>query len=224
MQIDFSELWERTILSQYSTSPHIKGIIEKAAERIDPFPDIRLFYYMVFNPKTARGVGLDIWGRIVGATRYLEVENETFFGFRGSLLLPFGQAPFINEKGKSNVRWMEDSAYRDIIFLKAAANIGDATLPSIKRTLTSVFGATVLALEGLVSLGNMTIRIVFTKYLTPYQRALLREYGILNIGAGVGFEYYQVEVNTTFGFRGSDFQPFNQGVFQVYPIQKWEDE
>ena len=160
-------------------------------------------------------MGLDVCGRIVGASRYLTVDNEDFFGFYGSMLNPFDQAPFYVSGDTDRFR-LTDSAYRDLIFLKAAANIGNATLPSIKETLTSLFEKPVLVMN----IGEMKIRIVFTFYLTPYQRALLREYGVLNLGGGVGYEYYQIDPDTTFGFSGSGLQPFDQGIFQPYQIQE----
>ena len=51
-------------------------------------------------------------------------------------------------------------------------------------------------------------------------RALFKEYGLLNLGAGVGFEFYQIEPDETFGFNGSGLQPFGQGVFQPYSIEQ----
>ena len=215
MSLDVNDLALRTIQSQYGASPHIIGIVEAAAKQLDPTGDIQTFYNKVFNPLTAEGVGLDVWGRIVGASRYLTVENEDFFGFYGSQLNPFNQAPFFVSGDTDRFR-LSDSAYRDLIFLKAAANIGTATLPSIKEILSALFEKPVLVMN----IGEMKIRIVFTFYLSAYQRALLREYGVLNVGAGVGMEYYQIEPQNTFGFNGSDLQPFSQGIFQPYPIQE----
>lgn len=215
MNLDFNDLALRTIQSQYGASPHIIGIVEAAAKQLDPTGDIKTFYDKVFNPLTAEGVGLDIWGRIVGASRYLTVENEDFFGFYGSLLNPFNQAPFFVEGDTDRFR-LTDEAYRDLIFLKAAANIGNATLPSLKEILSRLFDDPVLVMN----IGEMKVRIVFEFYLTPYQRALFREYGVLNLGGGVGFEYYEIDPAGTFGFNGSELQPFNQGVFNVYPIQQ----
>lgn len=215
MNLDFNDLALRTIQSQYGASPHIIGIVEAAAKQLDPTGDIKTFYDKVFNPLTAEGVGLDVWGRIVGASRYLTVDNEDFFGFYGSQLNPFNNAPFY-VSGDTNRFRLTDSAYRNLIFLKAAANIGNATLPSIKEILSALYEEPVLVMN----IGEMKIRVVFTFYLTPYQRALLREYGVLNVGAGVGMEYYQIEPQNTFGFSGSDLQPFSQGIFQPYPIQE----
>lgn len=218
MSLDFNDLALRTIQSQYGASPHIIGIVEAAAKQLDPTGDIKTFYDKVFNPLTAEGVGLDVWGRIVGASRYLTVENEDFFGFYGSQLNPFNQAPFFVSGDTDRFR-LTDEAFRDLIFLKAAANIGNATLPSIKSTLTALFSDNVLVMN----IGNMKVRIVFEFYLTPYQRALLREYGVLNLGAGVNWSYYQIDPATTFGFNGSGLQPFSQGTFNVYPIQEGEN-
>ena len=215
MSLDFNDLALRTIQSQYGASHHIIGIVEAAAKQLDPTGDIQTFYNKVFNPLTAEGVGLDIWGRIVGASRYLPVDNEDFFGFYGQNLNPMNQAPFFNT-GDTDLFRLTDEAYRTLIFLKAAANIGTATLPSIKEILTALFEKPVLVMN----IGEMKIRIVFTFYLSAYQRALLREYGVLNVGAGVGMEYYQIEPQNTFGFNGSNLQPFNQGIFQPYPIQE----
>ena len=215
MNLDFNDLALRTIQSQYGASPHIIGIVEAAAKQLDPTGDIQTFYNKVFNPLTAEGVGLDIWGRIVGASRYLPVENEDFFGFYGQQLNPMNQAPFYNT-GDTNLFRLTDEAYRTLIFLKAAANIGTATLPSIKEILTALFDDPVLVMN----IGNMKVRVVFTFYLSAYQRALLREYGVLNVGAGVGMEYYQIDPAQTFGFNGSGLLPFNQGIFQPYSLQE----
>ena len=215
MNLDFNDLALQTIQSQYGASPHIIGIVEAAAKQLDPTGDIRTFYDKVFNPRTAEGVGLDIWGRIVGASRYLAVDNEDFFGFYGSQLNPFNQAPFFIS-GDTNLFLLDDEAFRTLIFLKAAANIGTATLPSIKQILSSLFENPVLVMN----IGEMKVRIVFTFYLSAYQRALFREYGVLNLGGGVGFEYYQIDPENTFGFDGSGLQPFGHGVFQPYGIQQ----
>ena len=215
MNLDFNDLALRTIQSQYGASPHIIGIVEAAAKQLDPTGDIKKFYDKVFNPLTAEGVGLDIWGRIVGASRYLPVDNEDFFGFYGQNLNPMNQSPFFNT-GDTDLFRLTDEAYRTLIFLKAAANIGTATLPSIKEILTALFDEPVLVMN----IGEMKVRVVFEFFLTPYQRAIFETYGLFNLGAGVGFEYYQIDPAQTFGFSGSGLLPMNQGVFQPYPIQQ----
>ena len=150
-----------------------------------------------------------------GASRYLPVDNEDFFGFYGQNLNPMNQSPFFNT-GDTDLFRLTDEAYRTLIFLKAAANIGTATLPSIKEILTALFDEPVLVMN----IGEMKVRVVFEFFLTPYQRAIFETYGLFNLGAGVGFEYYQIDPAQTFGFSGSGLLPMNQGVFQPYPIQQ----
>ena len=218
MAIDFEELWEKTIQSQYGTSPHIKGLIKAFAEKIDPTLDIDTFYEKIFDPRTAEGVGLDIWGEIVGVTRDLEVEDETandFFGFIGSDLMPFNQAPFYHEAGRTKIYRMADNAFRELIFLKAWANISDATMPNIKFLVNSLFPGGGVTIEA----GHMHLRVIFYSYVLPsYSFALLRKYGFLNIGAGVGWEYYIIDPEQTFGFLGSNMQNFDNGIFAPHDI------
>ena len=70
----------------------------------------------------------------------------------------------------------------------------------------------------------MVVRVVFLFYLTPYQRALLQKYGLLNLGAGVGFEFYQIDPDGTFGFDGSGLQPFGQGIFDPFGVVLFTEE
>ena len=212
---DFKELYERTIQSQYGTSPHIIGLIQKFAERIDPTVDIETFYRDYFDPRTAAGAGLDIWGKIVGASRYIEVDSYDYFGYEGQNLKAFNQAPYYTEKGATNLYKMSDDAFRELIFLKAFANISDATLPSIKFVINKIFpnGATAIQAE------HMKLRVIFFSYAVPaYSFALLKRYGLFNLGAGIGWEYYIVDPTQTFGFDGSGMQNFDNGIFAPYDI------
>jgi hypothetical protein len=221
MMIDFTELWEKTIQSQYGTSPHIKGIIEAFAKRVDPTIDIETFYRDYFDPRTAVGVGLDIWGVIVGADRLIEVDSYEYFGLEGQNLKAFDQAPFWREEGSTNLYRMADNAFRELIFLKAWANIADATMPSVKFVIGKLFpgGATA------INAGHMKIRIVFLSYAVPaYSFALLKRYGLFNLGAGVGWEYYIVDPAETFGFEGSGMQNFDNGTFAPYDTVDMTEE
>ena len=211
--VDFEKLWEQTIQSQYGASPHIKGIIESFCKKIDPTADVQKFLDKYYDPRTAEGIGLDIWGIIVGASRYIAVEGadvENFFGFDGSDLQPFDQAPFYTLEGSTLIYRMTDNPFRELIFLKASANIGNATMPYIKRIMTQIFKGNVTA----CSMGNMHIRIIFLSYENePYSFAMLTQYGLLTLGAGVGWEYYVCDPDHTFGFDGSGLNGFDVGIF-----------
>ena len=213
--IDFKGLSLETIQSQYAASPRIMDIVRKFAERIDPNPDIDLFYREIFDLDTAQGIGLDIWGAIVNIPRFLIVEYGDYFGFQGSLLHPFDQRPFYNPGGAVYCR-LEDEAYRRLIYYKAMANIGDATIPTLNRLLKYLYDDRVYVLE----IGVMEIRVMFERLMTPYEYAFYRNYALFAKGAGVGWELYQIPSAFTFGFQESGLQPFNQGAFDTFGIQR----
>jgi hypothetical protein len=214
MSIDFMDLWERTIQSQYGTSAHLKGIVEAFAKQIDPTIDIATFYEKMFDPRTAEGIGLDIWGAIVGADRYIDVDEEEYFGFLDSNLHPMNERPFYYDKGATKTYRMADNAYRELIFLKAFANIADATMSTLKIVINKLYEGSI-AIEA----EHMKIRVLFLSYDIPkYAFALLKRYGFFNLGAGVGWEYYIIDPDQTLGFGGSGLQTFGNGIFSPYDI------
>lgn len=212
---DFIALGETTILSQYSASPRILALARGFALRLDPAPDIDTFFENIFDIETARGWGLDNWGRILGVPRGVQVATVDWFGYYGSGLQPWNQAPWFNPQQSTNNYPLTDEAYRKLLMYKAAANIGSADAATINRLLKQIFPNT---FDHIVDNGNMSIRAVFNDYLQPVEVSILNTYGALNKGAGVQWIYLSVNPNETFGFDDSGFQPFDQGVFIPYPI------
>jgi hypothetical protein len=208
------------VQSQYAASPRIIALLVKKAALLDPGRDLMYWYDGIFNPKTAQGVGLDIWGRIVGIGRKLWVENTEFFGFHGQNLQNFDQAPFWIQSLASGQLDLSDEAYRFLIFYKAAANIGESTMQALNALLNALFAETRgqgawYALET----GLMHIMAVFNFYLTPYELALLQQYGLLDRPAGVGFGWYQHDPQEMFGFAGQELQNFDNGIFTPFEYQ-----
>lgn len=211
---------QEPIQSQYAASPRMQALFQAMAARIDPKADIDLFYEKIFDPETAEGVGLDVWGRIVGAVRSIFIDNTDFLGFALSGLDPMNISPFFNDAGASGEYRMNDTAFRTMIFYKAMANISTETMEDINNLLNSlmagIHGDTARCF--VLETGVMEIRAVFLFYLTPFEIAMLRRYSLLNRGSGVGFNFFQIDPDTVFGFAGTELQPFNQGVFNNYPI------
>lgn len=87
--------WRQTILSQYADSDRITGLIETFFGAVDQTANFDAFYDRIWNLETAEGYGLDVWGRIVGINRVLQVANTQYFGFaEAGDALPFGDARF----------------------------------------------------------------------------------------------------------------------------------
>ena len=204
---------EDSIQSQYAASRAIRALVDGMNLRIDPAADIDLFYEKFFNIYTAEGAGLDNWGVILGAGRLLAVPGGDFFGFSGSGLSPFDNAPFYYH-GVTDNYYLTDEAYRRLLLFKALANISAADAATLNKLLAKVFdGRAAYVLEA----APMEIRFNFEFYLTPHERALMRLEYIPPHPGGVGYYWLEADPAQTFGFAGSGLQPFDQGTFNRGP-------
>ena len=79
--VEVIPFWQQTILSQYDASPTLLSMIESFNDAIDPTANIAAFYENIWNVNTANGYGLDVWGQIVGVSRYLQVSASNYLGF-----------------------------------------------------------------------------------------------------------------------------------------------
>ena len=188
---------EQTIISQYGNSATITTLIQNFNECVDPRADIDNFYDFVWNVETAEGFGLDIWGRIVGVDRAINVPDDT----PNPGMLPF--TPGVYE--------MDDDQYRTVILFKALANISDSTANSLNTMLTNLFSARGRCYVR--DTGDMTMQFTFEFWLYPFEYVIITESDITPRPAGVLAKVFQVDVQNTFGFNGSHLQPFNQGTF-----------
>lgn len=200
---------EDSIQSQYAASPKIRALIGGLNLRIDPGVDIDLFYEKIFNIYTAAGVGLDNWGEILGIGRLLKVTVSDVFGFNGSNLQPFDQGTFYYAGATDNYR-LADEPYRELLLLKALANISAANAATLNLLLQRLFGT---QSAYVIEAGTMYLRFIFEFTPAPWQWSIFQTIGTLTTGAGVGYEYFALDPATTFGFAGSGLQPFDQGVF-----------
>lgn len=204
------------IQSQYAASPRILALLVKKAALLDPGKDLMQWYMGIFNPQTAQGVGLDIWGRIVGALRRLQLEDEDWLGFSTAYLQTFGHGAFWHGVKAYAAYDLTDADYRRLIFWKAAANIGQATASELNYLLQRLFpGETAYVIET----GVMHIRVVTRFEPDPLHVSAFRQYGLFGKGAGVGSEWLAV-AGDVLGFAGSGLAPFNQAPFWSGHIRK----
>ena len=200
---------DETIQSQYAASPTITALVEAFNTRIDPSADIQLFYDYMFNVATAQGIGLDWWGRIVGVTRSIRVSTGEWLGFYGSGLLPLSQGVFFNGQTETGIYTLSDDAFRQLIFWKALANISTADAATLNSLLARMFpGRPIYIIET----GPMQVRLVVETELQPFERAILENYGLIALGAGVGLDWLEVPT-PVLGFSGTGLAPFGQAPF-----------
>lgn len=176
-----------TVISQYGTGPTIRRLIDDFNEWIDPSADIENFYNLVWNVDTAVGYGLDIWGRIVGVGRVLQITSGgKFWGFSEATNIsadPFGQSPFYSGQQINSNFILSDDGYRVLILAKALSNICDGSIPVINQILLNLFPGrgNCFVADGL----NMTMTYTFKFPLTPVEAAIVSQSGILPRMTGV---------------------------------------
>lgn len=172
------------IQSQYDSSPKLKAFCKIFQDTIDATKDFDNAFKYISDPNQAEGIFLDWWADRVGVSRTLETNGS-------SVLLT-------------------DDQLRFLIFYRAAANIADGSLNRIAELLRRLLGVSVQVYDNL----DMTISIRILGVLTLQQEYILRNYGLLMRGAGVGYNIIIQNPNTpTFGFDKSGLMPFDQGVF-----------
>lgn len=232
--------WKATVISQYANSPTLLALIENINECIDPSRDIDAFYRNIWNIDTATGYGLEVWGRIVGVSRSLEIPTTIgYFGFDTTGTdhwETFGSGQFYSGVPASQNYSLSDNAYRALILIKALANIAATNIPSLNRLIRMLF-ANLGSLyfdpgyvdEGYVSgagndrcyvvdLGNMRMAYVFEFALTPLQMAVLTSSGVLPRPTGVAAYATQIDIQNAFGFAEMPgAQTFGYGTFSPEP-------
>lgn len=170
-----------TVLSQYANSPVMLRMIEYFSNWLDLGNRFREFYSLIWNIDTAVGYGLDVWGRILGVSRVLQVPSGEYLGFEQQAeAQTFDHGIWFRGISLTDSASLTDDAYRVLLMAKAALNITDASAPSINRILLALFG------DGYVRDNlDMTMTYVFTVPLNPVQTAIVFNSGVLPRPCGV---------------------------------------
>lgn len=172
------------IQTQYDSSPRLKAFCKVFQDSLDPSREFDQILNTIADPNTAVGIFLDWWASRLGVSRILTVNNQT-------------------------IR-LDDEQLRFLIFYRAAANISDSSAKRINELLTQLLCVKVQVFDNL----DMTIDVRILGVLSQAQEFILRHYGLLVRGAGVGYRIIiQNPLTATFGFHRSKLQPFNQGVY-----------
>lgn len=208
-----------TVQSQYSASTAIRWLCQYDRQFLCTLDERCLFFTWEFNPRSAIGYGLDVWGRIVGITRDYEEINGDWLGFKGSMLKGFNQAPFWCGDRSYIAKKMDDEPFRALIFLKAAANISTADAAALNLLLQRALPGKELYV---LDLGRMMIRLVVREEIPIFWQSIFERYGLFAKGAGVGVELLYMP-GTFFGFAGSDGLGFDQAPFWDGEVVKFEE-
>lgn len=171
----------QTVLSQYANSPILLALIDYFSQWLDPQSRFDEWFRLVWDIDTAEGHGLDVWGRILGVGRVLQVPSGEYLGFEQQAeAQTFDHGIFYRGTRATNNATLTDAAYRDLLLAKAALNITDASIPAINQILLNLFG------DGYVRDNlDMTLTYVFSAPLDPVQTAIVFQSGALPKPCGV---------------------------------------
>jgi hypothetical protein len=185
--------WD-TIISQYANSPTIIQLIINMQAYLDPTENIEAFYDLMWNIDTAQGYGLDVWGRIVGVGRVLQIPAGTYFGFQGPTGASgtgFNQAIFYSGEPATSNYSLTDATFRALILAKAFYNICNGTIQAINQIMINLFGANgpfpVSGNSYCTDGENMTMTYSFGAALSPLQSAIVNQSGVVPKPAGVSY-------------------------------------
>jgi hypothetical protein len=177
----------QTVISQYQNSPVLLALIGALNDAIDPVQSLQKFYDQIWNVKTATGYGLDVWGRIVGVSRYVNMSRSHRLGFATGFY-PYNSAPWFDNNLATNNLRLADDAYRLLIMVKALANLSNCSAPSLNALLRMMFPAT----RGrcyVVDTGNMKFSYVFEFTPTDTEVAILTGSTVMPHPAGVAVSF-----------------------------------
>lgn len=182
------DVWS-TVISQYANSPILTTLITDFAQYVDQTANMQSFFDLIWNVDTAQGYGLDVWGRIVGISRTIQVSAPPeYLGFEETLdssLQPFDTAPFYAGTPTTSNVDLSDTAFRTLIFAKALANISEGSIPGINQLLLNLFPG-----RGncyVMDNGDMTMTYKFDFALSAVELAIVESTGVLPTPTGVSF-------------------------------------
>lgn len=179
------DVWQ-TIISQYANSPIIDAVILDFNAYLDQTANMDSFHDNIWNIATAIGYGLDVWGRILGVTRVLQVAAGSFFGLEDGTQQsgdPFNVSPFFSGGGLTTNFQLSDAAFRTLLYAKALANICNGSIPAINGILLLLFPqrGNCYVTDGL----DMSMTYTFLFKLTAVESSIVSQSGVLPRPAGV---------------------------------------
>ena len=126
---------------------------------------------------------------------------------------PFNYGVWYNG-GNSGTRGLQlsDTAFRQLILVKALANVTPTTIPSLNALLQRLFAGRGRCY--VQDFGGMRMAYAFEFPLAPYETAILTQSGVAPRPAGVKLSINQLRT-ATFGFAtpGRYYKPFGYGTF-----------
>lgn len=179
------------MISQYANSPKFVALVNGLRELFNNAKLISDWFNIVYNIKTAKGFGLDIWGKILNQGRNFTYTNEntgvqTDYYLKGELTVD----------GTYFSAEQVEEIYRKVLFMKAMSLITNATDRSLNELLQFYFeGRRVYVIQ----YDTMKLRYVFEVPISKLEKSIFTS-GLLPKPTGVGATFRYLPKNSYFGF------------------------
>lgn len=189
------------MISQYANSPILVKLVDGLKSQYNSAKTIEDWFKIIFNLKTASGIGLDVWGEILNQSRSFTYEDN---GVVNTVVLQGGQTI----DGITYTDEQIENLYRTILFLRTISNISGATIPSMNELFQYYFKDR----EGRVYIleyATMEIRYVFEFYVSKFEKTIFSS-DIMPKPTGVLSSFSYIKNGDFFGFYVNGLTPENQ--------------
>lgn len=202
------------MLSQYANSPVFVSLINGLREQISNAETINEWINVVYNLKTASGIGLDLWGLILNQSRLLYYKDE--YGIQRSVYLRGAQTIGSEDYTEEQI----EGYYRMLLFFRAFSYVTNSTLKSFNDLLRFYFEDKKVFVQ---EIGTMVIELVFRFFPTTLEKIIFAS-DLFPKPTGVGLNFRFIPSGEWFGFfdknvvnpEDQPFAPFNHKPFYPY--------
>ena len=179
------------MISQYANSPKFVALVDGLRAMFNNAKLIGDWYNIVYNLKTAKGFGLDIWGKILNQGCSFKYTNQTT-----GVVTEYYLKGEITVDGTTFSAEEVEELYRKILFMKVISLITNATDKSLNELLQFYFdGRRVYVIQ----YDTMKLRYVFEIAVNKLEKSIFTS-GLLPKPTGVGATFVYLPKNQYFGF------------------------
>lgn len=180
------------MISQYANSPRFVALVNSLRAIFSNSGLIKDWFNVVYNIKTAKGFGLDIWGKILNQGRNFTYTNpktgvKTDYYLQGELTID----------GTNFTAEQIENTYRTVLLMKALSYITNATGKSLNDLLQFYFQDR--GKMYVIRYDTMKIRYVFEFYVNKLEKSIFTS-DVMPKPTGVGTQFEYLPRNQYFGF------------------------
>jgi len=181
------------MISQYANSPKFVSLVNGLTGLFSNSKLISDWFNVVYNIKTAKGFGLDIWGKILNQGRNFTYTNEktgvkTYYYLKGEMTID--GTIFSSDE--------IENTYRTVLIMKALSNITNATAKSLNDLLQFYFQDR--GKMYVIKYDTMKIRYVFEFYVNKLEKSIFTS-NVMPKPTGVGVDFRYIIPGQYFGFH-----------------------